>query len=290
MDINNPLFYDKKDVHLEIISDTHFRNVTIKDMINNLNQYIKRKSIYLKNYLKDSNVKTIINNGKIIEKRTVSRDSYKILCASGDICSMEQLIPFLNFVINCYDHVFFIPGNHEYYYNDMDQVNSFLIKVNNMYNNLTIFTPDITHIFLFNDLIIFGATLWTYVKDKFKDKVLKSNTYNKIKKNGSKLKIEDTNKLHKESVSKLTELMSYNIPIIVMTHHQPSLECASLDYTGYHSSHVTDLDEIIKYPLITWIYGHSHCDVITYVNNVLLVSNQWGEPNNIQKMTLLYYI
>src|SRR5690606_11253735 len=147
MDINNPLFYDKKDVHLEIISDTHFRNVTIKDMINKLNQYIKRKSIYLKNYLKDSNVKTIINNGKIIEKRTISRDSYKILCASGDICSMEQLIPFLNFVINCYDHVFFIPGNHEYYYNDMDQVNSFLIKVNNMYNNLTIFTPDITHIF-----------------------------------------------------------------------------------------------------------------------------------------------
>lgn len=275
---------------MEIISDTHFREANDKKMIEKMTKYMDMKGSFIKTNINNkSNIKIIKNKYGKDEKITLNYDFYKILSLCGDICSENQLLLLFDFLSPLYDHIFFVPGNHEYYYNDMDKMNNFLNIVNSFYDNITIFTPENKFIYFYNDLIIFGSTLWTFIDEEYELESKKINSFNKIFKNNKKLNINDTNKIHIDTIKNLINIKKFNKNIIVLTHHPPSFESASLEHCGNHLSYAADLDNIITYPIITWVYGHSHCDIITYINNVLVCSNQWEEYNKVKKTTIIYY-
>lgn len=273
---HNILFEEKRDIIMDILSNTHFefyKKITKIDKV--LKQYFDLPSTYFKVNLNDKNKSTI----KVCKK-------YKVLCANGDICNIKQLAHFFNIVSPEYDYVFFIPGNHEYYDNDFDKVNNQMAELESSYDNVIIFTPIEPRVFFYDDLIFHGTTLWFYCNDPIFCPHNKLNDFKYISINNRSLSYEDTNLFYNISIEELKKTLSFNIPTIVMTHHQPSLECGNINYDGNYCGFVTNTEELIKNPILAWIYGHSYMNVITYLNNVLLCSNQWGYEGNITKSSL----
>lgn len=283
------LFDIKKPIFLEIMSDTHFERSTTENMIFFLDKYTNMESIYWKEIVDQSNIINTCCNC-INEKKTLPYNNiYKFLCASGDICSIEQLEVFLDYVTIRYDYVFYVPGNHEYYFHDMCQVNDILRRLNKEYKNLTIFVPELYYVFVYDDLIFFGNTLWTLSNCNSYKSMLELNTYNNITINNKLLTPHNTDILYCRAIKKLEKVLSWNIKTVVMTHHAPSYNVSNIRYPGFQEGYVSDLNDIICYPILTWIYGHNNANILTMVNNVMLCSNVWDfERNYVNKFTIIY--
>ena len=67
--------------------------------------------------------------------------------------------------------------------------------------------------------------------------------------------------------------------IVVVTHHLPTLEVVAPQHKGslLNSAFATELGDFIADSRIdVWIYGHSHANIDTVIENTRIVSNQMG--------------
>lgn len=76
----------------------------------------------------------------------------------------------------------------------------------------------------------------------------------------------------------------------MMTHHLPTIKCNNPFYPDSHCGFCTDLEKYIKDPILCWIYGHTHSNILMSINNVMMLSNQWGYDTEIKKFILLLNI
>jgi len=206
--------------------------------------------------------------------------SGEILILAGDIVPLHDEFlnnPFFNFISDNYKHVFWVPGNHEYYYrNIFDFGNSFSFKLRDnitVLNNVELQIEDIHFIF---------STLWAKISKK-NEKYIEINVsdFECITNNDKKFKVSDFNKLHDESLDfvKQSTVAGKNKTVIV-THHLPSFLCNKHVHRKsiINEAFSVDLTDFIeKSNLSFWIYGHSHFNQKPlHIGRTILLTNQLG--------------
>lgn len=259
---------------MDIMSDTHFELVKNSQMLKSVDLYWRKKTSFF-------NLRSKSGNCEYID------EYYKVLSACGDICSIDQMTVYLDKVSKLYDYVLFVPGNHEYYGQEMNTIDDELDTINEMYDNVHIFTPTNERLLLRDDLLIHGTTLWA---DVYKGCRVNSKK-TPICIGDKRLNHIDMNSLYDNAVEQLELTIDAaskrSLDTIVLTHHAPSLSVKNIYHSNDHCGYVSDLSDLISNPLIAWVYGHTHCNITTTVNDVLITSSQWGSPKNIVKNGLI---
>jgi predicted phosphohydrolase len=212
--------------------------------------------------------------------RTPFEKCADILILAGDIAPLhsEHLSnPFLRYLSQHFEQVFWIPGNHEYYFTDIADfekpLNFNILNNIKMVNNTTVTIDDVTIIF---------STLWSKISP-INEKIIEQSVsdFSCIVKNKKRLKAMDFNQLHNESLSFIkNELKKERKKTILVTHHLPSNLCNSDEHLGspINEAFCVDLTQLISANDINfWIYGHSHYNQKPLIiEKTLLLTNQLG--------------
>lgn len=235
-----------------------------------------------------------------------------ILALLGDIglAFTPQLRLFLHDQAKRFETVLYIAGNHEYYNlangerKTVDEQEQWLKDVCSELENL--------HYMEKKSMVIHGVkilatTLWSYIPPSVEALAGSSmNDYqlSYIQRRGEdfskqgvrKLSANETRQWHTENVHWLeTELalaVKHQQPVLVLTHHTPSLQGTSNpQYGGNKLSHCfsTDLTHLLQHPAVrAWACGHTHWNFDMVVppqkergdsgatNGTRLLSNQRG--------------
>jgi hypothetical protein len=231
--------------------------------------------------------------------------SASILALLGDIgvCTNEesqlQYESFIKWCSERFDKVLFLAGNHEYYNHGTQcttkDVDEFLNNLSATYTN-TIFMNKTS--VLINNVYILGTTLWSNIPNEAAGNELERflNDYKLIYKKGKNCRpkvitSKDTMLWYTNQIEWLKYEInnsSKGIPIVVLTHHTPSMKGTSNphyennrkipeSYRNYGFS--SSLDDIFKScdKIICWAYGHTHYNNMQIKEEkTFLFSNQRG--------------
>ncbi|AGF85187.1 metallophosphoesterase-like protein [Moumouvirus goulette] len=240
-----------------------------------------------------------IYDSKIIELwnfNTSDMDEY-YLALVGDIGNplQKNLELFLEKVSSKYSLIFYVPGNHEYYnlnknsQYDIEKFKKKLRKICYKFHNIVFMDNESYDL---EDIKFIGSTLWSHIPINNSLKIEQSiNDYYLIKKFNENKELEkinctDTNKWNNESIDYIKkELTNTDKPCIILTHHAPLFSdpknnkyTADPQYINSPNNFAfhNDLSEIITYPIILWIYGHTHyCGTFKH-KGIFLSTNQLG--------------
>lgn len=203
-----------------------------------------------------------------------------ILILAGDIVPIHDEYlnnPFFRLISQNYSRIFWVPGNHEFYFGDISSYSrSFNIKI---YNNINIVNNIETEIEGVNFIF---TTLWSRIgRENEKNIEQCVSDFDCILNNDRKFRATDFNRLHEESLDFLKEaIKNKKSKNIVVTHHLPSHMCNA----PYHKdsplreAFCVDLTGMIETSGVNfWIYGHSHYNQKPIIiGKTILVTNQLG--------------
>jgi Icc-related predicted phosphoesterase len=204
----------------------------------------------------------------------------EILILAGDIAPLHDEFlnnPFFSFISKNFKQVFWIPGNHEYYYKNISEYSkSFNIQIHkniSIVNNINLDYKGIRFIF---------STLWSKIS-KENEKIIEQyvSDFECITSNGRKFRASGFNKLHNESLNFIRQsLIGKKDKMVVVTHHLPSALCDSPVHNNspIKEAFCVDLTEYIEESGANfWIYGHSHYNQKPlYIGNTIMLTNQLG--------------
>lgn len=204
-----------------------------------------------------------------------------ILVLAGDVVTFQDPVKadeFIDFACDNYSAVYWIPGNHEYYGSDMaDKSNPLYEKVrDNFYlvNNRSIVVGGVR-------LVL--TTLWSRIDPRHEWEIQRSvSDFSVIKYRRRKFTAQDFNFLHTESLDFLKKAIREpgNEPVVVVTHHVPSL----MNYPRiYKDSPLKEAFAVELFDLIEdsgvacWIYGHHHVNTPEFtIGHTKMLTNQLG--------------
>jgi len=143
-----------------------------------------------------------------------------VLILAGDIVTFGQLekrMDFFNYISDNFEQVYWIPGNHEYYYGDIARCcgpHQEQIKNNvELVNNITIKTADYDLVF---------STMWSHISLSTESRIFDGlSDFYVIRNSGQVFKPTDYNKLHQEGLDFIQGKISNENgqQKIVVTHH-----------------------------------------------------------------------
>jgi len=174
-------------------------------------------------------------------------------------------------------------GNHEFYHGIVDYAYPFY-KSNISENHIRLNNQT----FIIDYVKFIVTTLWSYVPESSKNDVKQGlNDYRLIShKNFYNEKylihIDDTNNYFEMSLKFLKEELQkpFTGKIIVITHHLPSYDCISEEFSGndLNSAFASNLNDLIlSNPKIKyWICGHSHDFFINIIGKTTVIRNPLG--------------
>lgn len=205
----------------------------------------------------------------------------EILLLAGDIVpfvKMEEHQDFFNYVSDHFASTYWLPGNHEYYGDNISKrQGSFKegIKPNlHLVNN---------HVVTHDDTKIVFSTLWSRIHPDNEVLIEQSiNDFRMIKYYGSNFSAEKFNQLHRDSIKFLSAELAERkaSKTIVVTHHVPTLLNYPAMYKGsaINEAFATELSELIeKLAPDAWIYGHHHENVPDFaIGKTQMLTNQLG--------------
>ena len=208
---------------------------------------------------------------------TPSKDDVCILL--GDIGN-PRTPRYTEFIVWCVKHfkdVIVVPGNHEYWYSNIEETNNQLVdicKQKGAYfaNNTT---------FIYEGVVCICSTLWSYIPQEAHFSVYNSMGDYKYIHN---FDIELNNQLHLESVKYITaQVKKYSSThkVLVCTHHSPYIYGTSNPiYENVKNRHLnycfsTDLSHLFK-DVNVWCYGHTHYNNSFMCESTNIISNQVG--------------
>jgi len=185
---------------------------------------------------------------------------------------------FIEYVSVKYNHVYFVPGNHEFYGQTPEVADEFLRNSFERYKNITYMNGDCVEL---EKIVLIGSILWSHVPKEC-DKVSRNFGPHK---NILKFSVKERNSVF-EAATAWIEGRAGSFPgkkIILITHYAPLChESCHPKHDGDLKNHDygTDLYKLIDVSNIDlFIYGHTHYN---YKGNVLrrreglYVSNQRG--------------
>jgi predicted MPP superfamily phosphohydrolase len=225
------------------------------------------------------------------------------LALLGDICCVADpedqaiLLSFLKLVCKHYKFVFFVAGNHEFYYKE-NQVNNcdFQNTMQGCINTLTAIAKILPNFrFLNNNSVtitangkkymIIGSTLWTFIPKESGPKIQDlMNDYRKIyiaDEKTRKFTPADATNLHincyKYIASRIREAKKQGIKAIVLTHHKPYLKEEDKKDDRY-VCYGSDCTKLFGDPVYLWAYGHTHVADNSVIKGTKVYSNPKGYP------------
>ncbi|EFA86454.1 hypothetical protein PPL_00247 [Heterostelium album PN500] len=230
------------------------------------------------------------------------KDTRYFLAIPGDIGNFEMLEIFLKAVSPVYERVFFVPGNHEFFYHyngkvfmTMDEINDRLQKICSKFDNVSFLNNGYYQL---DEYRIIGSTFWTKIGKEESQRIASSwPDYGCIfirddnNPAGKRLVLpKDITMIHEQSVHYIYELL-HSTPEggknVVLTHHAPlysdkskEIYTSNPDHIGSPITNVFQSDQSAwmteDNKIKIWIFGHTHyCTKFTF-NNVLVASNQLG--------------
>lgn len=204
-----------------------------------------------------------------------------ILILAGDILlfhSMDEHKDFFDFCSDNFAFTYWIPGNHEYYYSDINhRIGEFKEAIR-------------PNVFLVNNssaihgsLKLIFSTLWTKIyPDKAWSIQNGLNDFRVIKSGENRFSTFEYNGLFDENLNFLKSALNDNISqnSVVVTHHVPTFMHYPIEYidSPINQAFAVDLDEFIQNSSIDyWIYGHHHRNIADFkIANTQLLTNQLG--------------
>jgi Icc-related predicted phosphoesterase len=203
-----------------------------------------------------------------------------IMILAGDIVPLHDEFlndPFFDFVSKNFRQVFWVPGNHEYYYRSISDYGisyNFKLRENiNVLNNTNLEFEGIHYIF---------STLWTRISE-VNEKYIEQNVsdFECIANGDKKFRVADFNRLHEESLDFIKKSVEHiRERSVIVTHHLPSFLCnkAVHNRSIINEAFCVDLTEFIETCNANfWIYGHSHFNQKPlHIGKTILLTNQLG--------------
>lgn len=205
----------------------------------------------------------------------------EILLLAGDIVPfavMDKHNDFFDFVADNFEQVYWIPGNHEYYYFDLASKNSsFHEKIRSnvsLINNVSVIESDVKFIF---------STLWSKISPVNMRPIQQGmSDFKVIKRNGQIFNPHDFNELHEASLHFIErEIQNLNSgKVIVVTHHVPTFMNYPNEYKGsdFNEAFAVELFDLIEKAAVDyWLYGHNHRNQPDFdINGTRVITNQLG--------------
>lgn len=213
-----------------------------------------------------------------------------VLILAGDIgmvCLLNTIEgkPFETFLTRCsqgYNKVFYVLGNHEYYGGDFITTLEKLREFTSQFDNVSVLDNNSE---FYEGVHYVGGTMWANFEnmneDVMRDCGYYMNDYHQISFKDKLLTPTETLLEHKHTTEWFDRcLNSLNGPVIVITHHAPSVKSLDPKYNrdGVRGAYYTDMSSLIhKYDNIThWVHGHIHANNDYYIDNCHVLSNPYG--------------
>lgn len=207
--------------------------------------------------------------------------SGEILVLAGDIVPLHNEYlsnSFFQFASERYEQVFWVPGNHEFYYKDIATYeNSIDISIRRNIHLLHNVQKE------YKGVRLIFSTLWSKIND-FNIQVVEKGVadYECISFGKNKLRSSDSNRLHEISLEFLRDAFTGRTmqKTVVVTHHLPSAMCNAPQHKNspVNDAFCTDLTPLIESSKANfWLYGHSHFNQNpVYTGSTILITNQLG--------------
>ncbi len=208
-----------------------------------------------------------------------------ILVLAGDIVPfavLEKHRDFFNYLSDNFENVYWIPGNHEYYFFNLpDKSGTFHEKLKDNVHllNNTIIENDAA-------ALVF-TTLWTHISPANQWSIFNSmNDFRLIKYHNDTFSVEQYNLLHQKSLDFLTKAFSSikTGKVAVISHHVPTFLNYPVKYKGdsLNEAFAVELFDMIGlYKPDCWIYGHNHYNTDDFlIGKTKLLTNQLGYLQN----------
>ncbi|MFA5975183.1 MAG: metallophosphoesterase [Elusimicrobiota bacterium] len=184
--------------------------------------------------------------------------------------------------------VIYIAGNHEYYRQSYpDHLDKMREAAKG--TNVLFLENDSTEI---GGVTFLGCTLWTDfnlygdVKRAMSEAETSMNDYHVIQLGltGRRLQPEDTLSPHKKSVQWLKKTLKTQVgkPVVVVTHHAPSLQSVAGQYKRdlVSAAFASPLDRLVAASKAKlWLHGHVHHACDYPIGNTRVLCNPRGYPN-----------
>ena len=209
-----------------------------------------------------------------------------VLILAGDIGNLykyNQLHRFLQDVCKMFQHVLYVPGNHEYYrvHNvpeiNFDTLSERLLTLEACIKNLYILNRGSV---LIEDVCIAGCTLWTNPQvEKIPHYIVRIRTMNNISVYRS---------AHQRDLRFVDRTIKYcrdkKKKLLLVTHHCPTFRVTKgkKDDDAYVSLYATDLENRLRGDHVhTWVCGHIHKNFdFVSTQGTRVVGNQRGKPRD----------
>ena len=205
--------------------------------------------------------------------------SGKYLGICGDIGNPQSpnFRAFLAGMSNQFEKVFFIPGNHEFdcgsiYQKDKADIYEPMIKdICRGFSNVHYMNRHSYQ--LTSKTVLLGSIMWSLPIAENIEYTGDSETYmSHVVEHKSHVKwIEEEIKRNKDK------------KVIVMTHFLPTFQLIENKYKKKGikmvSRYATNLEHMIKSPVIAWLGGHSHSVMECHINGVYCGLNAYGYPS-----------
>lgn len=204
----------------------------------------------------------------------------EILILAGDIVPLHDEhmnSPFFHFIAENYKQVYWVPGNHEYYYHDLAGYGSSMHQ--QIHPKISIVNNTVME---YGGVSLIFSTMWSKISAE-KEKLIEQQMadFDCISYKNRKLRAGDFNRLHEESVHFLDEaIRGQHRPFVVVTHHLPSPLCSSRIHqiSPINEAFCVDLTGFVRESKASfWIYGHSHHNTQpVQIGHTILLTNQLG--------------
>lgn len=205
-----------------------------------------------------------------------------VLLLAGDTLPLKEINGykqhrFFDWCAEHYVQTLLIPGNHEYYHDNLDRYpDSFELELRpnvKIYENRTVVIDDTEFIL---------STLWSHIPDKdwpaLRDGM---NDFHIIKIGEQLLMASDYNRMHERDLAFIKKAVETSKAAhkVVVTHHVPSRLCVAPEFKNstLECGFTVDLTDYIESSGIdAWIYGHSHRSIDCTIGKTKVISNQVG--------------
>lgn len=214
-----------------------------------------------------------------------------VLILAGDIVNVKELEKespqgkyYKKFLDKCaenYNKVFYVLGNHEHYFGDIEKTAKDL-QTHLKTDKVTLLDNSKEE---YEGVTFIGCTLWTnYDNENPNAKLagLKAMTDYHVIVEGDlgKLVPNSVVELHKESIEYLDkELKEIRGPVVVVTHHAPHATSLSGDYVDDElaPAYYSDLTTFIQtHDIDVWCHGHIHHTNDYTISDTRILSNPRG--------------
>jgi len=226
-------------------------------------------------------------------KRNPLKPVGDILVLAGDIGYLNDdnysNHPFWNWASDNFSQVIVAVGNHELYkYYDLAKIPQGLAY--SMRNNVNCFYNAVVQI---DNIDIIVSTLWAKIRLEDAWQTERGVTdFHRILYNGEILTWDKFNREHDKCFSFIQDKVENSKAerIIVVTHHVPSFQLASPDFTGsrINGAFTVELEKYIETsPIEYWIYGHSHRNIDKIIGKTKCITNQLGYVSHNEHHTFI---